>query len=215
MTRSADLCYIERTVSLGVIVLRLPSIKYLASGTGLLLLLSLGLGLGFNAVNPVGARLPLVPEYVLHQPYRVISLQKAAFIYLAQGFDLWRQWGGGSVLFLDARPRLDWQDHRIPGAKLMYPMSYVEWSCHPETGKCREERQDYFGKTLYPYSPFFKDKTRTLIVYGRTLTYNLAAELAWRLFKRGHKKILLMAADMAAWRAAGLPVYGPQKRGPR
>jgi rhodanese-related sulfurtransferase len=191
------------------------SLKRLLAGTLILFLLALILGVGFNAVNPAGEHLPLVPEYTLHAPYRVISLDQAAEIFLAQRFYLWRTWGGGRVLFLDARARLEWQDHRIPGAMLMYPLSYVQLSCDNKTGRCREERNDYFGRVLYPFTPAFKDKNLPLIVYGRTLFYNLAAELAWRLHQRGHKNIRLMDATMADWRAAGLPIYGPQLRWPR
>jgi rhodanese-related sulfurtransferase len=184
-------------------------------GTLILFLLALVLGVGFNAVNPVGEPLPLIPAYTLHTPYRVISLDQAASIFLSQRFDLWRTWGGGKVLFLDARARLDWQDHRIPGAMLMYPLSYVEWICNDRTGRCHEKRQDYFGNALYPFTPAFKNKKLPLIVYGRTLFYNLAAELAWRLYQRGHRSIRLMNASLADWQAAGLPVYGPKLRGPQ
>jgi rhodanese-related sulfurtransferase len=195
--------------------MRLSAVRRLLTGLLILFVLALVLGVGFNAVNPVGERLPLVPAYALHTPYRVITLERAAEIFLAQKFYLWRTWGGGPVLFLDARARLEWQDHRIPGAMLMYPLSYVEWSCNQKTGRCREERNDYFGRVLYPYTPAFKDKNLPLIVYGRTLFYNLAAELAWRLHERGHKNIRLMEASLADWRAAGLPIYGPQLTGPR
>lgn len=165
----------------------------------MMILLSLGAGLGVNALRWDGRSVPLVPRYITEGKFERISLARAAKLY--------RQ---GKAVFLDARSRLAYLENHVKGAKYLFPAVVPEMKLDPETKTYRQTTKDYF-KMMYPYMGSILPKDRLIVVYGRTLSYHLAAHLAWRLFKNGHRMLAIMDARLADWEAAGLPVSRPKR----
>ena len=179
----------------------------LLSGTLLLIGLSFGVGLGVNAVRSDGRSIPLLPRYLTETNYRLISLAEAARLYRGKKPE---------VVFLDARVGLAYKKNHIKDAFNLFPANVYEAERDPATGSLLTVKRDYFPKR-YALLKTFLPKAGPIVVYGRTLSYHLAAHLAWRLVKIGHVRVMVLDAGLDDWEAAGLPVSRPKsgKRGSR
>jgi len=96
-----------------------------------------------------------------------------------------RFFDGGAAVFVDARPREEYEAGHIPGA---VSLPYEEAGFDPE----RLERFDPGGKPV--------------IVYCGGGACELSTNLALRLVEAGKKKILVFVGGWTAWQAEGYPV---------
>ena len=92
---------------------------------------------------------------------------------------------GGNALFVDARPAVFYEKEHIEGA-VNVPSSPCE--------------------IMYMMELSDVDKTKDIIIYGRTISSLYDAQVARKLILRGHKTTMILKQGMSAWRKEGYPV---------
>jgi 3-mercaptopyruvate sulfurtransferase SseA len=155
----------------------------------LMVLVSLGLGLSVNALRNDTRTMDLWPPYLSPDQWRYISLSRAAMLHARRR---------PRVIFLDARPEAAFCQGHIAGALSLYPGRPGPVGGHRPAATfpdCKLPRQG------------------TIVVYGRTRSRHLAALLAWRLVRRGHRRVVVMKARFVDWKNAGRPISRIQPRG--
>jgi CRP-like cAMP-binding protein/rhodanese-related sulfurtransferase len=88
----------------------------------------------------------------------------------------------GNTLFVDARPSNFYNEQHIPGA-VNLPISLFD--------------------IIYMMSLSDADKSRKIIVYGRTVSGKYDVEAANKLYLRGHKNIFILKGGMSSWKKEG------------
>jgi len=91
----------------------------------------------------------------------------------------------GETLFVDARPYSFYEQEHIPGA-VSLPVSI-------------------FG-FMYDMSIGQTDKSKEIIVYGRTISRRHDEEVASNLVARGHKKVKIFKGGLNSWKKKHYPV---------
>lgn len=94
-------------------------------------------------------------------------------------------YGRGDALFVDARPSNFYDQEHIAGA-LNVPLGLFDF--------------------MYLMTLGNQEKTKGIIVYGRTISSRYDAEIASKLVLRGHKNISLLKGGLGAWKKKGYPV---------
>ncbi|HEX6852425.1 MAG TPA: rhodanese-like domain-containing protein [Candidatus Polarisedimenticolaceae bacterium] len=125
----------------------------------------------FRMAEPNAADLPAVPD--LAQP---IQMQLGA---VKKFFD------AGAAVFIDARPKEEYDGGHIPGA---VNLPYDEAAFDPE----RLSKFDAQGKPI--------------IVYCGGGTCELSMNLAWAMLQSGQKKLLVFVGGTPEWEGAGYPL---------
>ena len=91
----------------------------------------------------------------------------------------------GETLFLDARPANFYDKEHIAGA-LNVPLALFD--------------------IMYMMEMSDVDKTKDIIVYGRTLSSHYDAQVAAKLILRGHKSTMILKGSLSTWKKKGYPV---------
>jgi len=91
----------------------------------------------------------------------------------------------GKTLFLDARPANFYEKGHISGA-LNVPLALFD--------------------IMYMMEISDVDKTKDIIVYGRTLSSRYDAQVAAKLILRGHKSTMILKEAVSTWKKKGYPV---------
>jgi rhodanese-related sulfurtransferase len=97
------------------------------------------------------------------------------------------------ALLVDARDPGDYKQARAAGAVNLYPGGL---------------------DLLWPLLKDTLGAAQAVLVYGRYRSRWPAAQVAQFLRKRGLERVYVLKADLAAWRAAGLPVKAPRRSRP-
>jgi len=90
----------------------------------------------------------------------------------------------GRALFVDARPNSFYRQQHIEGASNI-PLSIFDIMYVMELGEV--------------------DKSKDIIVYGRTISSRYDEKLARKLVHRGHTKVSMLAGGLSAWKKKGYP----------
>jgi len=90
----------------------------------------------------------------------------------------------GGALFVDARPNSFYRQQHIEGTVNM-PLSIFDIMYVMELGEV--------------------DKSKDIIVYGRTISSRYDEKLARKLMHRGHTKVSMLAGGLSAWKKKGYP----------
>jgi rhodanese-related sulfurtransferase len=91
----------------------------------------------------------------------------------------------GSPVFVDARPSGFYEAEHIAGS-INIPLSVFD--------------------IMYMMGLSDTDKSREIIVYGRTVSRRYDVRLANKLFLRGHKNVRILKDDLSGWKKKGYPV---------
>lgn len=90
-----------------------------------------------------------------------------------------------SAVFVDARPSAFFDQSHIADA-VNIPLSVFD--------------------IMYMMTIQIIDKTRPVIVYGRTISRRYDVDVANKLYLRGHKQVRVLDSDLSAWEKRGYPV---------
>lgn len=134
--------------------------------------ISLLCALVFNGSNPNGVA--LFPQIAVHADISYIDPQDAVQKHAAS-----------SVVFVDARPTIFFDQSHIAGA-VNIPLSVFD--------------------IMYMMKLQAEDKNRPVIVYGRTVSRRYDVDVANKLYLRGHKQVRVLDSGMSAWEKKGYPV---------
>lgn len=96
-----------------------------------------------------------------------------------------REMEGGEALFIDAMPSNFYDQEHIAGA-LNIPLSFFD--------------------IMYLMNLSEVDKSRMIIVYGRTISRYYDVAVANKLYLQGHKNIQLLKGGLSAWKDGGYPL---------